>query len=100
MTALLSRVASPAERGVYLGVQQALGGVARVALPVWTGFSIDRFGAGSPFWCGALLGAIGLVLALGIEGAPAATPAVPVVKASDAVLPAPAVSRTESGRIG
>ncbi|WP_025412556.1 MFS transporter [Gemmatirosa kalamazoonensis] len=63
VTALLSRVASPAERGVYLGVQQALGGVARVALPVWTGFAIDRFGVGSPFWSGALLAAIGLALA-------------------------------------
>jgi multidrug resistance protein len=66
VTALLSRVASSAERGVYLGVQQALGGVARVALPVWTGFAIDRFGAGSPFWCGAVLAAAGLALALGI----------------------------------
>jgi multidrug resistance protein len=100
VTALLSRVAMPAERGVYLGAQQALGGVARVALPVWTGFSFDRFGTGSPFWCGALLGAIGLLLALGIEGAPAAAPAPPAVKAIDAVLPPPGAPRTESGRIG
>jgi predicted MFS family arabinose efflux permease len=100
VTALLSRVVPSSERGVYLGVQQAFGGVARVALPVWTGFAIDRLGVGSPFWTGALLAAVGLLLAFGIHGVvdeTAAVPAPPAVTATAATLPRPAAPARSVG---
>ena len=47
VTSLLSRVISSRERGLYMGVQQTFGGVARVLFPILFGFLYDR-SAGSP----------------------------------------------------
>src|SRR5690606_8703630 len=55
ITALLSRVISRHERGLYMGVQQTFGGVARVVGPLWAGWAFDHLGIGVPFWTGALL---------------------------------------------
>jgi MFS family permease len=66
-TALLSKVISSHERGLYMGVQQTFGGVARVLAPIWAGFAWDRLGHGVPFWTGALmvLGSLGLAVGIG-----------------------------------
>ena len=67
VTSLLSRVISSHERGLYLGVQQMYGGIARVIAPLATGFAWDHFAPGVPFWMSATLVASTLILGSGIE---------------------------------
>jgi multidrug resistance protein len=67
VTSLLSRVIANHERGLYLGVQQTYGGVARVIAPLATGFAWDRFAPGVPFWMSATLVVGTLFLGAGIE---------------------------------
>jgi multidrug resistance protein len=55
VTAMLSRVVSSAERGLYMGVQQTYGGITRVAFPIILGIAFDTFGVQSPFWISAVL---------------------------------------------
>jgi MFS family permease len=62
VTGLLSRVVSPHERGLYMGVQQTFGGVSRVLFPVVAGAMMDRFGRGTPFWISGLLVLVTLLL--------------------------------------
>ena len=50
VTALLSRVISPRERGLYMGMQQTYGGVARIIAPLFFGWSFDRLGVSSPYF--------------------------------------------------
>jgi MFS family permease len=50
VTALLSRVINPRERGLYMGMQQTYGGVARVVAPLFFGWSFDRLGVSSPYF--------------------------------------------------
>src|SRR5215208_4878998 len=50
VTALLSRVISPRERGLYMGMQQTYGGVARVIAPLFFGWSFDQLGESSPYF--------------------------------------------------
>jgi multidrug resistance protein len=66
VTATLSRVVGTSDRGLYMGVQQTFGGVARAVFPLWDGFAFDRFGMAAPFVCAGLLciGTIGLALGL------------------------------------
>jgi multidrug resistance protein len=66
VTALLSRAAPDGERGLYMGVQQALGGVSRSLLPWWDGVAFDHLGMGVPFWSSGLLVVGALVLAMGL----------------------------------
>ncbi|HEX6047739.1 MAG TPA: MFS transporter [Gemmatimonadaceae bacterium] len=55
VTALLSRVVPSRERGLYMGVQQTVGGVSRVIFPWWDGWAFDHIGMAAPFVvCGAL----------------------------------------------
>jgi MFS family permease len=49
VTALLSRVISPRERGLYMGMQQTYGGVARAVAPLFFGWSFDKLGVSSPY---------------------------------------------------
>src|SRR5437868_5496411 len=63
VTSMLSRVISSRERGLYMGVQQTFGGVGRVLIPLWAGFSYDHFGKSVPLFTSAAL-VIG-VIALG-----------------------------------
>jgi multidrug resistance protein len=67
VTALLSQVISPHERGLYMGVQQTFGGAARVFAPIWAGWAWDNLGVGVPFWTSALLVAGTLFLGLGLS---------------------------------
>ncbi len=55
VTALLSRVVPSKQRGLYMGVQQTVGGVARVIFPWWDGWAFDHIGMAAPFVvCGVL----------------------------------------------
>jgi multidrug resistance protein len=68
ITSLLSRVISRHERGLYMGVQQTFGGIARVIGPIGAGLAYDHLGVGVPFWTAAVLVAGTLLLGLGMEG--------------------------------
>ena len=63
VTALLSRVVPSKQRGLYMGVQQTVGGVSRVIFPWWDGWAFDHIGMASPFVvCGVLtLGTVALI---------------------------------------
>ena len=67
VTSLLSRVIPSHERGLYMGVQQAYGGMARVIIPLWAGFSYDHFGKTVPFLTSAALVIGTIFLNLGID---------------------------------
>ena len=80
VTALLSRVIASGERGLYMGVQQSFGGVARVVAPLFGGWAYDHLGPGVPFWVGSALVLGTILLGLGMERytmADAAAPARP-----------------------
>ena len=89
VTALLSKVIDPRERGVVMGVQQSFGGVARILSPLWMGFAFDNLGPGFPFWTCAGLVAATLMLTVGIDPeahrhpAPLATPGPAAAPAAD-----------------
>lgn len=67
VTALLSRVVDKHERGLYMGVQQSFGGVARVAFPLFLGWVFQSFGAQYPFWISAAFVIATLALGRGME---------------------------------
>jgi MFS family permease len=66
VTALLSRVIPSNERGLYMGVQQTFGGVARVLFPPMLGWLFDRH-TNLPFFVSATLVAGTILLGLGME---------------------------------
>jgi MFS family permease len=68
VTGMLSQVVSGRERGLYMGVQHAFGGISRVGFPLLAGVFIDRFGVGVPFWVSGLSVLITLPLALATSG--------------------------------
>lgn len=79
VTSMLSRVISSRERGLYMGVQQTFGGLARVIVPLWAGFSYDHFGKAVPLFTSAALVFGTIMLGLGIddgrkEAVPVASP--------------------------
>jgi multidrug resistance protein len=67
LTSLLSRIIERHERGLYMGVQQTFGGLARVAGPLWAGWAYDNLGVGVPFWSAAVVVAGTLLLGTGME---------------------------------
>ncbi len=66
VTAMLSKVISSRERGLYMGVQQSFGGVARVAFPILFGYLFDRY-LPLPFLLSAGLVLATIYLGRGIE---------------------------------
>jgi len=75
VTSMLSRVISSRERGLYMGVQQTFGGLSRVIIPLWAGFSYDHFGKTVPLFTSAALVFGTIMLGLGIDdGRKAAVP--------------------------
>jgi MFS family permease len=50
VTALLSRVISPRERGLYMGLQQTYGGVTRIIAPLFFGWAFDSIGVRAPYF--------------------------------------------------
>jgi multidrug resistance protein len=84
ISSLLSRVIQRHERGLYMGVQQTFGGVARVIGPLWAGWAYDHLGMGVPFWTASLLVLGTLLLGANLEeytrpkqAEPAATATIP-----------------------
>jgi MFS family permease len=67
VTALLSRVIHAGERGLYMGLQQTFGGVARMIAPLWAGFAFDRLGIGIPFYTSAAVVLLTIFLGLGLD---------------------------------
>ena len=75
VTSMLSRVISSRERGLYMGVQQTFGGLSRVIIPLWAGFSYDHFGKAVPLFTSAALVLGTIILGFGIDdGRKAAIP--------------------------
>jgi multidrug resistance protein len=72
VTALLSRVVPSKERGLYMGVQQTVGGLSRVVFPWWDGWAFDHIGMAAPFVVSGTLtvGAVGLLRGLTIPSRP------------------------------
>lgn len=67
ITAMLSRVAPPGQRGLYMGVQHTFGGVSRVAFPLIAGYGMDMLGVGIPYvFAGAIVMAT-LLLTVSME---------------------------------
>ena len=67
VTSMLSRVISSRERGLYMGVQQTFGGLSRVIIPLWAGFSYDHFGKTVPLFTSAALVLATIILGFGID---------------------------------
>jgi MFS family permease len=87
VTALLSKVIDPRERGVVMGVQQSFGGAARVMAPLLAGWMFDALGTGFPFWTSAGFVLASLFLTFGIDR-DAARGGTPATSAPPAVAPA------------
>jgi len=85
VTALLSRVIVPRERGLYMGMQQTYGGVARIIAPLFFGWCFDSLGVSSPYFFSSafILGTVFLGFGLDQYARPSlhkvSEPPVPVV---------------------
>ena len=90
VTSMLSRVISPRERGLYMGMQQTYGGVARIIAPLFFGWAFDTLGVSSPYFF-----ASAFIVATLLLSPPAAAvahqPAKPAQPGND---PSPATSRS------
>lgn len=67
VTALLSRVISPRERGLYMGMQQTYGGVARIIAPLFFGWAFDSLGVSSPYFFSSAFIAATILLGFGLD---------------------------------
>jgi multidrug resistance protein len=76
VTALLSRVISSKERGLYMGVQQTFGGLARVITPILFGWLFDRY-LPLPFLLSAALVGFTIWLGMGMDSYARLTPVAP-----------------------
>src|SRR5882672_1591244 len=83
VTALLSRVTATRDRGLYMGMQQTYGGVARIIAPLFFGWTLDSIGVSSPYFFSSAFILATLFLGFGMDKyaktevavAPAAEPA-------------------------
>jgi MFS family permease len=67
VTALLSRVVSQRERGLYMGMQQTYGGITRAIAPVLYGRAFDTLGVASPYYFSSAIIAATLLLGFGLD---------------------------------
>jgi predicted MFS family arabinose efflux permease len=67
VTGLLSRVIEPADRGLYMGLQQRFGGLARMLAPPFYGWAFDHLGIASPFWFAAAFVLATMPLGFGLD---------------------------------
>lgn len=82
LTSMLSRVVPAGDRGLYMGMQQTFGGVARLLAPLAYGLAYDSIGHGAPFELAAVLVGSTVFLGLGLAR---------VVPPKNAVVPLAAV---------
>src|SRR5687767_11777796 len=66
VTALLSRVINQRERGLYMGMQQTYGGVARIIAPLYYGWAFDSLGVSSPYFFSSAIIAATIFLGFGL----------------------------------
>jgi len=67
VTGLLSQIVPQHERGLYMGVQQTFGGIARVVGPIYAGFAYDYLGHGVPFYTAGVIVLMTISLGVGME---------------------------------
>lgn len=67
VTALLSRVINQRERGLYMGMQQTYGGVARIIAPLFYGWAFDSLGIASPYYFSSAIIAATIFLGFGLD---------------------------------
>ena len=67
VTALLSRVVSQRERGLYMGMQQTYGGITRAIAPVLYGRAFDTLGVASPYYFSSAIIAATILLGFGLD---------------------------------
>jgi MFS family permease len=67
VTALLSRVISQRERGLYMGMQQTYGGVSRIIAPLFFGWAFDSLGVSSPYYFSAAFIVATIFLGFGLD---------------------------------
>src|SRR6266850_1081315 len=67
VTALLSRVIAPGERGLYMGMQQTYGGVARIIAPLFFGWAFDSLGVSSPYFFSSAFIVATIFLGFGLD---------------------------------
>ena len=73
VTALLSRVVPAGDRGLYMGMQQTFGGMARIAAPLLFGRAFDVYGVAVPFYLAAACVLATLPLGFGLHRAARST---------------------------
>ncbi len=86
VTALLSRVTAQRERGLYMGMQQTYGGVARIIAPLFFGWSFDRLGVSSPYFFSSAFIFATIFLGFGLDqyARPKAAPATAAADSQEA----------------
>lgn len=67
VTALLSRVIAPRERGLYMGMQQTYGGVSRIIAPLFFGWAFDSIGVSSPYFFSSAIILATISLGFGLD---------------------------------
>jgi MFS family permease len=67
VTALLSRVINPNERGLYMGMQQTYGGVARIIAPLFFGWAFDSIGVSAPYFFSSAFIVATIFLGFGLD---------------------------------
>ena len=95
VTALLSRVISPRDRGLYMGMQQTYGGVARIIAPLFFGWCFDALGVSSPYFFSSLFIFATIFLGFGLDQYARPKPAEPTTDSS-VELPAVPTERLEA----
>jgi MFS family permease len=67
VTALLSRVVDTRHRGLYMGMQQTYGGVARIIAPLFYGWAFDSIGVSSPYFFSSAIILATISLGFGLD---------------------------------
>src|SRR5438132_397870 len=67
VTALLSRVTAPRERGLYMGMQQTYGGISRIIAPLFFGWAFDHIGVSAPYFFSSAFIAATVFLGFGLD---------------------------------
>jgi MFS family permease len=83
VTALLSRVIEQRERGLYMGMQQTYGGVARIVAPLFFGWAFDSLGVSSPYFFSSAILLATISLGFGLDQYARPAPAVAPEAAGD-----------------
>src|SRR5882762_8115684 len=78
VTALLSRVIAPRERGLYMGMQKTYGGVARIIAPLFFGWAFDAVGVSSPYFFSSAFILATIFLGFGLDQYARHEPPVPL----------------------